>query len=142
MEYKVECSNCNSINLDETEYVQGAGVGFECLDCGNRMSLRDIQFREIDEDGVVVVKLKIENLERCFVEAQEQRSRYVGVKIQMAGFEEPEIIINPMGNFENKLAYYKKAYNEDLTLKSFDGIKIIEFTHGDRYDDIEDELIF
>lgn len=52
MEYKVECNHCNGINLDETEYVQGVGVGFECLDCGNRMSLRDIQFREIKEESI------------------------------------------------------------------------------------------
>ena len=59
----------------------------------------------------------------------------------MDGFTKPEIIINESENFDSKLAYYKKAYNEDLTLKAFNGIKIIGFTFGDNFSEIEDDLI-
>jgi len=85
--------------------------------------------------------LTMENLEKCFESAKEQRYPYVGIKIKMKGFEEPEVIINPNANFDKKLDYYKNAYNDDLTLKSFNGIKIIGFSYGDTYDEIEMDLV-
>ena len=85
--------------------------------------------------------MKFENLEKCFREASKQCKKYVGVKIKMQGFPKPEIIINENDNFDSKLDYYKKAYNEDLTLKTFNGIKIIGFTYGDSFKDIEEDLI-
>lgn len=86
------------------------------------------------------MNLSIKNLENCFKEAKERKMPFVGVKIQMKGFERPEVIINHYKNFDKKLEYYKKAYNEDLTLKAFNGIKIIGFTCGDNYFDIQSDL--
>lgn len=83
----------------------------------------------------------LKNLEKCFYEASQTDKKYVGVKIEMQGFPEPEIIINKNENFDGKFEYYKKAYNEDLTLKAFNGIKIIGFTSGDTFAEIEYELI-
>lgn len=85
--------------------------------------------------------MNINNLEKCFYEASQQDKKYVGVKIQMQGFEKPEIIINENANFDSKFDYYKKAYNEDLTLKTFSGIKIVGFTYGDSFKEIEEDLI-
>ena len=85
--------------------------------------------------------MKFKNLEKCFCEASKQCKKYVGVKIKMQSFPNPEIIINENDNFDSKLDYYKKAYNEDLTLKTFNGIKIIGFTYGDSFKDIEEDLI-
>jgi len=85
-------------------------------------------------------KLTLEMLEGCYKEAIQNDLLYVAVKIQMQGFEEPEVIINRKENYETKLAYYKKAYNEDLTLKAFNGIKIIECCNGDSYKTIEEQL--
>lgn len=85
--------------------------------------------------------MKIGNLEKCFYEASHNGAKYVGVKIQMQGFQKPEIIINEHENFESKFAYYKKAYNDNLTLKTFDGIKIVGFTYGDSFEGIEKDLI-
>jgi len=90
---------------------------------------------------VIMNNLNIVNLETCFDEAYNNGARYVGVKIQMQGFEKPEIIVNQVENFKTKLEYYKKAYNQDLTLRTFNGIKIIGFTYGDTFDDIESDLI-
>ena len=80
------------------------------------------------------------NLEKCFNTATNQGKKFVGVLIEMQGFPKPEIIINESANFESKLAYYKKAYNEDLTLKAFNGIKIIGFAFGDDFSEIENAL--
>jgi len=85
--------------------------------------------------------LTMANLERCFESAKEEGYSYVAVKIKMEGFHQPEVIINPNANFDAKLEYYKKAYNDDLILKSFNGIKIIGFTCGDDYEEIESDLV-
>jgi len=94
------------------------------------------------KEGIIKMdELTIKNLEICFYEASRTDTKYVGVKIQMQGFEKPEIIINENANFDSKFAYYKKAYNEDLTLKTFNGIKIIGFTHRNSFEEIEKDLI-
>lgn len=80
------------------------------------------------------------NLEKCFYEASQLGKKYIGVKIEMQGFEKPEVIINESVNFDSKFSYYKKAYNEDLTLKTFSGIKIIAFAFGDSFAEIEEKL--
>lgn len=83
----------------------------------------------------------INNLENCFYQANQLDKNYVAVKVQMEGFLKPEIIINENANFNSKLEYYKKAYNEDLTLKSFNGIKIVAFCYGDSFSEIEEDLL-
>jgi hypothetical protein len=87
------------------------------------------------------MNLTIKNLENCFDKAKEYNAEFVGVKIQMKGFEKPEVIINSYENFDPKLTYYKNAYNNDLTLKAFNGIKIIGFTYGNSFEDIEVDLV-
>ena len=85
--------------------------------------------------------LTIDNLEACFNAASHADKKYVGVLIKMEGFPRPEVIINENENFDSKFAYYKKAYNENLTLKTFSGIRIIGFTYGDEFADIEYDLL-
>ena len=85
--------------------------------------------------------LTMTDLESTFNQAIGLGVNYIGVRIQMQGFDEPEVIINPKENFGIKLEYYKKAYNEDLTLKTFNGIKIIGFEYGDSFNEIADWLL-
>ena len=87
------------------------------------------------------MKSAIEKLKECFETAKQNGKKYVGVKIEMQGFEKPEVIINQSENFDTKLAYYIKAYNDDLTLKTFNGIKIIGFCHGNSFSDIQSNLL-
>ena len=84
--------------------------------------------------------LRIQNLERCFKKAIEVGAEYVGVKIHTRGLEGSEVIINPKENFISKMEYYQKAYNDDLTLKNFNGIRIIGFTFANSYEDIQKDL--
>lgn len=86
------------------------------------------------------MELNMNNLENCLGAAKDTNARYIGVKVKMQGFPKPEIIINENENIESKLEYYKKAYNDNLTLKTFDGIKIIGFTFGDTFSEIEWDL--
>ncbi len=87
------------------------------------------------------MELTMENLEECFRLANAEDWEYIGIKIQMEGFPEPEIIINSFSNFDAKLAYYQKVYNDDLTLKAFNGIKIIDFMVADDFTEIKEGLI-
>jgi len=85
--------------------------------------------------------LTMQDLENRFNQAIGLGVNYIGVRIQMQGFDEPEVIINPTANFESKLEYYKKAYGEDLVLKTFSGVKIIGCEYGDSFNEIADWLI-
>lgn len=80
-------------------------------------------------------------LEICFMSAKHNNAKYVGVLIETRGSKAPEIIINPSENFDAKLEYYKKAYTEDLVLKSFDGIRIIGFDYGNTFGQLENSLL-
>ena len=85
--------------------------------------------------------LTITNLENCFRSAIDSGYNYVAVRIQIEGFPTDEIIINPLANAEDKLAYYKNAYNENLTHKQVGAnIRIVGFTFGDTFEDIEDDF--
>ncbi len=46
----------------------------------------------------------------------------------MPGFEEPELIINPVVNLKKKLEYYKATYTDNLEHKYAKGIKIVAYT--------------
>lgn len=60
--------------------------------------MRKSEFKEIVQDGI--------NRGRTFM----------AVKIRTQGNSGPEIIINGAENFKQKLAYYNKAYNDDMEL--------------------------
>lgn len=90
---------------------------------------------------IVSNNLRLDHLERCFQYAKENNANYIGVAIQTRGNEGLEIIINPKENFESKLEYYKKAYTQELVLKTYDGIKIVGFTYGDDFKEIQEDLL-
>jgi hypothetical protein len=82
------------------------------------------------------VHMKMVELEYDFNEAIKQRAKFIGVLIKMPGFDRPEVIINSYENFNKKLAYYKKTYDEDLEHKFSKGIKIIDSCYGNSYSEI------
>lgn len=85
--------------------------------------------------------MKLENLEKCFYEASIEGAKYVGVKIKTESFPKSEIIIDENENFDKKFQHYKQSYNDDLTLKKFSGVKIVGFSYGDSFEEIEKDLI-
>lgn len=88
-----------------------------------------------------MTNLTMKYLVNNFEYAKDSGVKYVGVAIAMQGFEKPEIIINAKENFDTKLDYYQKAYNNDLTLKTFNGIRIVGFTYRDTFEEIEEDFI-
>lgn len=88
------------------------------------------------------MKLTIDNLEKAFYEASIQEKKFIGIKVEMVGFENPEVIINDNANFDKKFEYYRCAYNDNLTLKNApDKVKIVGFTYADSFEEIESDLI-
>jgi hypothetical protein len=65
------------------------------------------------------------DLEKVFTNAIKQGDIYIGVAVKLPNLDEPEIIINPIENFEEKLKYYKNAYTDDLILKTCKDIQIV-----------------
>ena len=86
------------------------------------------------------MKLYMKDLENCFETAMKLSYTYVGVKIDIVGFEKPEIVINSKENFEDKLDYFKKAYDENLMLVNNPNIRIIGFAAADTFEDLEELL--
>ncbi|MGB8452759.1 MAG: hypothetical protein WCD89_10530 [Anaerocolumna sp.] len=68
---------------------------------------------------------KKKQLIEIFADAIAVNNDYIAVAVESVGNEENEVIINPSCNFENKLEYYRKAYDENLVLKTFSGIRIV-----------------
>ena len=78
-----------------------------------------------------------------FKNAMLMNATYIGVGIQTEGSSQPEIIINPHENFEEKLKYYRAAYDEDMVLVAAKGkkdIRIIAVAWGDSFADIEFQM--
>lgn len=86
-------------------------------------------------------KPTIAGMEKCFYEASQENAEFVGVLIDMDGFPKPEVIINSNENFDSKFEYYKSAYDENLNHKHAKGIKIVGFTYGKSFAEIEEDLI-
>jgi len=86
--------------------------------------------------------LKKEHLKNCFSKATELNAKFIGVSIRVPNAPEKEIIINPRENFEEKLNYYQKTYDEDLSHNAVgDILKIVGFTYGDNFAEIQAQLL-
>lgn len=72
--------------------------------------------------------------------AKIHKTNYIAVVVETRGSKQPEIIINPLENFDQKSEYYNKAYSDDLVLNTFDGIRIVGYVAGDTLAKIEENL--
>lgn len=86
-------------------------------------------------------EITMKNLGICFERAKKNNAKFVAVRIEMEGFLEAEIIVNPIVNADSKLEYYKKTYDENLNHKHAKGIRIIGCTFGNDMREIERDLI-
>ncbi|WP_018250328.1 hypothetical protein [Orenia marismortui] len=80
--------------------------------------------------------LSKENLINCFEIAKKENAEMIGVLVEVKENELPELIVNPNTNFDGKLEYYKKTYDDNLNHKFADGIKIVGFTHADTLQEV------
>lgn len=88
--------------------------------------------------------MKKSELEEIFTSVKMKGAKYIGVSILTQGSSEPEIIINPKENLDEKSDYYMKAYDDDLiliTTKGRKNIRIIDAGYGNNFEDIESQLV-
>lgn len=87
--------------------------------------------------------LTLENLKLAVRGALDNKAKYVGVAVRNEMIEQTEIIINTTSNMlRGKLDYYLSAYNNDLTLKTNNKIRIVGFTFADTANDIFEDLAY
>jgi len=65
---------------------------------------------------------------------------YLGVLVETVGSPNKELIMNSFSSFEFKKDYYNKAYNDNLELNSFNGIRIVDAYVSDSTQEIADAL--
>lgn len=63
---------------------------------------------------------------------------FVGIKLTIPNAPGYEVIINPRENFKEKLAYYKKTYDENGVHKHVPEIKIISWSCGNTFQQVQD----
>lgn len=82
----------------------------------------------------------LKDLEELFKRAKKDKAIFIATIVKTEGYESSEMIINTDVNFDKKLEYYKNAYNDDLTLKSCNKIKILGGVCADSLLEIEENL--
>lgn len=60
-------------------------------------------------------------------ESYESNYDYFSVLIDTENSNGYELIVNPMCNYVQKRECYDRAYNDDLVLNSFNGIRIVNY---------------
>lgn len=86
------------------------------------------------------MELKMKDLENCFKYAATNKAKFIAVAVKNEDSKGNEIIINPTVNFKDKLAYYKKAYDDNLVLKNCNKISITNFAFGNSFYQIQEIL--
>lgn len=73
----------------------------------------------------------------CFNNAKARNAKFIGIAIKNKASLKTEVIINSNYNFDDKLAYYLSAYDDDLKLVHNENISIAGFTYGDTFDELQ-----
>jgi hypothetical protein len=82
----------------------------------------------------------MENLNKCFNHAWDNEANYIGVLFRIPRQDTHEVIINSSSAFAAKQRFYKENYNDDLTHSKVEGLRIVGFTYGKSFADIENDL--
>lgn len=64
------------------------------------------------------------------LETAKEQELDIAIEVTVEGQESTELIMNRNASIENKLAYYKEAYNEDLTHKNNANVRIVGVSMG------------
>lgn len=85
--------------------------------------------------------LTMRGLQTMFEWAKKYDAKYIGVAVKIKDYEKPQITISPKENFDEKWEFYKKTYTDFLKHKDNENVKIIGFTYGNSFADIEKDLM-
>lgn len=81
------------------------------------------------------------SLKAVFINAKATGAKYIGIKRERSALDEPEIIINPQGNFETKFDYYMSEFDDELAIKGKEDIRITGAASGNSFEDIQSQLL-
>lgn len=84
--------------------------------------------------------LNMTTLENAFEVAKARGCSYIAVKVKFTGGS-TEYIVIPNADFDVKLAYYKRAYNDELKLKANEQVAIVDVACGCSFSEIEQQLV-
>lgn len=85
-------------------------------------------------------EMTMEGFMRLFQSQWGQEANFMGIAVELPDTPEHEIIINPKANFEKKMTYYAKTYDNDLVMKVNPNIKIVNFAFGRTFAEVQAEL--
>lgn len=85
--------------------------------------------------------LTMDALEHAIHTADFNGYRFFGILVEMDGFPKSEVIINEQENFQDKLEYYLKTYDENLNHKFAKGIRIVGYAFAMNFDELQADLI-
>ncbi len=91
-----------------------------------------------DRRVILVVETVMECIENFF----NCEHKFVAVRLTIPNTPGYEVIINPKENFKEKLAYYKKTYDENGVHKHVPEIKIVGWSSGNTFQEVQERLEF
>lgn len=99
-----------------------------------------VNFKESELILIQKKSLTIKDLELTFYKAKKNNIKYVCIVTRLENESNQEVIIYHKDSFESKIQHIKNTYNNDLTHKFIDGLKIIHYCYGNSFDEIEIEM--
>lgn len=84
---------------------------------------------------------KMKDLVEALNYSMQVKKKYFAIAVTLPDTDEVELIINTTPNFQNKLDYYMRSYDENLIHNMNAKIRIVAFTYGDNLAQIEYDLM-
>ena len=76
--------------------------------------------------------MTLTDLIKMLEKAKEQKLD-ISIEVTVEGQENTEIIMNRNASIDNKIIYYKETYNEDLTDKNNENVRIVGISMGEYF---------
>lgn len=86
-----------------------------------------------------MLSLTMESLLASFKSDWAKESKFVGLLIDIDGAR--EVIINSKDNYDKKAEYYEKTYDENLYHRHAKEIRIVGYTFGYNFAEIQEDLL-
>jgi hypothetical protein len=87
-------------------------------------------------------EMTLSGLERAIDSDWARGSKYAAIAITVPGNKGIQIEINTHENIQNKLKYWKTAYNEDLSLKNNSEIRIVDYAFANTFAALEQQFVW
>lgn len=83
------------------------------------------------------MELTMKNLDKCFNGAYNEEAKYIGVLIAIKQQHTYKTVIVSVDSFPSEQKFLRETYNDDLTHKYSEGLRIVGFTHANSFAEIQ-----